>query len=57
MYSQVCDVIHDGPAFDRVALSVDEVVVDLKGTDESQQDEAGKVQSSVTGGAPARRVT
>lgn len=30
-HSQVCDVVHDGEAFDGVALAVDEVVVDLDG--------------------------
>lgn len=29
-HSQVCDVVHDGEAFDGVALAVDEVVVDLE---------------------------
>lgn len=28
--SQVCDIVHDGEAFDGVALAVDEVVVDLE---------------------------
>lgn len=32
LYLQVSDVIHDGPAFDRMPLSVDEVVVDLRDT-------------------------
>lgn len=29
LHLQVCDVIHDGPAFDRMTLRVDEVIVDL----------------------------
>lgn len=28
--SQVCDIVHDGEAFDGVALAVDEIVVDLE---------------------------
>lgn len=28
-FLQMCDVIHDGPAFDRMTLGVDEVKVDL----------------------------
>lgn len=39
--SQVCDIVHDGEAFDGVALAVDEVVVDL---------EAGRCMSSQRGG-------
>lgn len=38
MYLQVCDVIHDSPAFNRMPLSVNEVVVDLKETDMSLKD-------------------
>lgn len=30
LYSQVCDIIHDSPAFDGMPLEADEVVVDLK---------------------------
>lgn len=30
LHLQVCDVIHDSPALDTMALSVDEVVVDLR---------------------------
>lgn len=33
---QVCDIIHDGPALDRMALRVDEMEVDLK-TPEREQ--------------------
>lgn len=29
LHLQVCDVIHDGPAFNRMTLRVDEVIVDL----------------------------
>lgn len=32
---QVCDVIHDGPALNRMTFRVDEVIVDLK-TGENQ---------------------
>lgn len=28
--SQVCDIVHDGEAFDGVALAVNEIVVDLE---------------------------
>lgn len=35
MYLQVCDIIHDSPAFNCMPLSVNEVVVDLKETDMS----------------------
>ena len=38
-HSQVCDVVHDGKAFDGVALAVDEVVVDL-GVDGQTDSEA-----------------
>lgn len=30
VHLQVCDIIHDGPAFDRMTLRVDEVKIDLK---------------------------
>lgn len=30
LHLQVCDVIHDSPALDTMALGVDEVVVDLR---------------------------
>lgn len=30
LYSQVRDIIHDGPAFNRMPLGVDEVIVDLR---------------------------
>lgn len=33
LYLQVCDVIHDGPAFNRMPLGVDEVIVDLRETE------------------------
>lgn len=32
LYLQVCDIIHHSPAFNRMPLSVDEVVIDLKDT-------------------------
>lgn len=37
-YLQVCDIIHDSPAFNCMPLSVNEVVVDLKETDVSKKD-------------------
>lgn len=33
LYLQVCDIIHHRPAFNRMPLSVDEVVIDLKDTE------------------------
>lgn len=33
VYLQVCDIIHDGPAFNRMSLSIDEVIVDLRETE------------------------
>lgn len=33
LYLQVCDIIHDSPAFNRMPLSVDEVIVDLRETE------------------------
>lgn len=29
-YLQVCDIIHNSPAFDTMSLNIDEVVVDLR---------------------------
>lgn len=42
MYLQVCDIIHDRPAFNRMPLSVDEVVVDLKETEVPLKDKESR---------------
>lgn len=44
LYLQVCDIIHDSPAFNRMPLSVDEVIVDLRDRERERFHKRTKIQ-------------
>lgn len=46
VHLQVCDIIHDGPAFDRMTLRVDEVKIDLK----TKMHKSSRIKSELTSG-------
>lgn len=46
VHLQVCDIIHDGPAFDRMTLRVDEVKIDLK----TKTHKSNRIKSELTSG-------
>lgn len=49
-YAQVSDVVHDGPAFNRMTFRVDEVIVDLRGRQTNTREEE---TNTVTPATPA----